>query len=236
MAVGHLDDMKKAVAIIQVRTTSSRLRNKALLCLNGKTLIENVIHQAKQISEANEVWVATSTETEDDIIAILCEELSIKCYRGSLQDVRSRFIEIAELSQAEIILRITGDNPLTNPHYGNQLIKYLKNHPEVDYVRMDKSAIIDGTGSEAFHTKAFLESVNRYSDITSIEHVTTPFLMNEKRIHQVQPSENMRAEGKLFVGIDTMEDYRNARKLFKKLGSNPELNSIIKFLKNEKTI
>ena len=81
----------KVVTIIQARTSSSRLRNKVLFNIDGKTLLGKVIESAKAIKKSDEIWVATSTNNEDNVIEFICKENNVNCFRGSLNDVRSRF-------------------------------------------------------------------------------------------------------------------------------------------------
>ena len=77
----------KVISIIQARTTSTRLPNKALLEIYGKSLLERVIDQALKIKNTDEVWVATSSHENDDLIEILCDRKNIPCFRGSLEAV-----------------------------------------------------------------------------------------------------------------------------------------------------
>ena len=61
----------KVISIIQARTTSTRLPNKALLEIYGKSLLERVIDQALKIKNTDEVWVATSSHENDDLLSLI---------------------------------------------------------------------------------------------------------------------------------------------------------------------
>ena len=160
----------KVIIIIQARTSSSRLRNKVLLNFNNNTLLGQVINSVKYTRNVDEIWVATSINKEDDLIELICEKSNVNCFRGSLTDVRSRFDFISKKTNADIIVRVTADNPFTESSYIDQMISYMKSNKDVDYVRMDKSMILDGTGSEAFTSK----SLNK-----SIEYAVTPILHDQ---------------------------------------------------------
>lgn len=219
----------KVVTIIQARTTSSRLPNKALLDIYGKSLLERVIDQAEKIKNTDEVWVATSTHENDDLIEILCERKGVACHRGSLEDVRGRFYHIAVNQQADIVVRITADNPLTEPEYAEELISFLKkNSKKYDYTRMNKSTVLDGTYSEAFTMKSLEESVERYDDERNREHVT-PAIIENMRIHElVSANEDLIAKKPYFVGVDTFLDLKRVTLLYKKFGEEDTLKHIIK--------
>ncbi|NBC05537.1 MAG: acylneuraminate cytidylyltransferase [Bacteroidetes bacterium] len=219
----------KAVTIIQARTTSTRLPNKVLLEIYGTSLLERVINQAKKIRSTDEVWVATSTHENDDLIEILCERKNIPCHRGSLEDVRGRFYHIAKKQNADIIVRITADNPFTEPEYAAEMIDFLKeNHDKYDYVRMDRSTILEGTHSEVFMMDALEKSVTDFDDSENREHVT-PAIIREMRMFETKPlNKDLIAKKPYFIGVDTFSDFKKATYLYKVFGEQDTLKQLIK--------
>lgn len=228
----------KVVTIIQARTTSSRLPNKALLEIYGKSLLERVIKQAKKIRNTDEVWVATSTHENDDLIEMLCKRTETLCHRGSLEDVRGRFYHIAKKQNADIIVRITADNPFTEPIYAEELIDFLKeNSEEYDHVCMDKTTVFDGSNSEVFTINALKKSVSNYHDAFNKEHVT-PALIQHMKIHRLVSSDkDLIAKKPYFIGVDTFADLKRVSQLFMEFGEQNTLKRIIKKInKNGKKI
>lgn len=219
----------KVVTIIQARTTSSRLPNKVLIDVYGKPLLERVIDQANKIRNTDEVWVATSTHENDDLIEEMCERKKTPCHRGSLEDVRGRFDYIAKKRKADILVRITADNPLTEPLYAEELIDFLKNNIDnYDYVRMDKTTVLDGTNCEVFTKKSLDESIRLHDDDWNREHVT-PAICNTMKISElVSDDQGLVAKKPYFVGIDTFLDLKRSVKLFKTFGEKETLKQIIK--------
>lgn len=228
----------KVITIIQARTTSTRLPNKVLIEIYGKSLLERVIDQASKIKNTDEVWVATSTHENDDLIEILCERKKVPCYRGDLEDVRGRFYTIAKNQDADIIVRITADNPFTNPVYAEELIDYLKeNIKNCDHVSMDKSTVLDGSNSEVFTMKALEQSVSVYRDAFNKEHVTPALVQHMKTQKLVSSYNDLIAKNSYFIGVDTFADLKRATQLFMKYGEKDTLQRIIKKInKNEKAI
>lgn len=218
----------KVVTIIQARTTSSRLPNKVLLDIYGKSLLERVIGQAKSVSQSDKLFVATSNHESDDLIEILCERIGVKCHRGSLQDVRSRFYDIALNQKADIIVRITADNPFTEPEYTDQLISHMKsNSGDFDYARMDKSTVLDGTYSEVFTIEALKKSVECYNDEHNREHVTPAIIEHMKMTELISTNEDLIAKKPYFVGVDTFSDLKRTTLLYRKFGEENTLKHII---------
>lgn len=228
----------KVVTIIQARTTSSRLPNKVLLEVYGKSLLERVIDQCQKIKNSDEVWVATSTYVNDDLIEILCERKNVPCYRGALEDVRGRFYHIAKNQNADIIVRVTADNPFTEPEYAEEMIEFLKkNFDRYDYVRMQKEKILDGTLSEVFTMDALEKSVSEYHDGRNREHVTLAMIEDMKMFETVPANKDLITEKPYFVGVDTFSDFKRATRLFQDFGEQDTLKQIIKAInKNGKAI
>lgn len=218
----------KVVTIIQARTTSSRLPNKVMMDIYGKSLLERVIDQSLKIENSDEVWVATSIHENDDLVEYLCERKGVACYRGSLEDVRGRFVYIARETDADFIVRVTADNPLTEPVYAEQLIETLKRNPEYDYARMDKSTIIDGTHSEVFTRRALEKSLEEYKDLRNKEHVTPAMIEEMKMIEPVPERKDLIVKKPYFAGVDTFEDIRTATLLYRKFGEEETLEQLIK--------
>lgn len=228
----------KAVTIIQARTTSSRLPNKVLLEIYGTSLLERVIDQCLKIKNSDEVWVATSVHENDDLIEVLCERKNVPCYRGSLEDVRGRFYDIAKKQNANIVVRVTADNPFTEPAYAEELIEFMKDQSKkYDYARMKFSSILDGSHSEVFTMNALEKSLKAYDDQENREHVT-PAMVREMKMFEMVPSDkDLIAKNPYFIGVDNFTDFKRATYIFKKFGEQETLKRLIKEVnKNGKAI
>lgn len=228
----------KVISIIQARTSSSRLRNKILLNFNNKTILGQVIESVKLAKCIDEIWIATSKNREDDIVEMICKQNSINCFRGSLNDVRSRFGMISTKTNADIIVRVTADNPFTEPSYIDQMVSYLKFNSNIDYVCMNKSMILDGTGSEVFTSKSLIKSINMSNSKEDLEHVT-PFIKNNNqfKIKYLKPADDKYlCEIPYFLSVDVFEDYVRSVNLLSKYSGKDTLKKIIIKLKNNEKI
>lgn len=226
------------ITIIQARTTSTRLKNKVLLDIYGKSLLERVIEQSLKIKKSHEVWVATSTQHQDDLIEILCERKNVACFRGSLENVRDRYYKIAKNEKANIIVRVTADNPFTEPEFADQMISFLKkNVNKYDYLRMRKDKILDGSHTEVFTFEALENSVNNFKNDWNREHVT-PAMIEFMRVFELKPANrDLICEKSYFLGVDTFSDLKKATFLFKKFGEQKTLKRLIHEInKNGKAI
>lgn len=109
--------------LIACRMKSSRLPRKALLPIVGKPLIDHLIERMKAVQKANEIILCTSTHPDDAILENAAKRNGIHFFCGSEEDVLSRFIAAAKQYQLEVVVRVTGDNPLTDPEYIDRLIE-----------------------------------------------------------------------------------------------------------------
>ena len=211
----------KVVAIVQARMSSSRLPRKVALDIHGKCLLERVVGQVRRAKTVDEVVVATSTAPDDEIVERICRRLGVDCHRGSLHDVRSRFVAAGRERHAAIVVRVTADNPLTEPAYIDAIVEALEGDPAMDYAAMDKSRIPDGSGAEAFRMQALVDTLSWDEADYSREHVT-PALRGGKAVREVEPSPELDL-GDYFVGIDTFENYLHVNRLFAHYGDDPDL-------------
>jgi len=103
----------KYVGLITVRTSSSRLPQKALSLIGDKPLIEHVITRAKESLKVglNNVVVCTSTESSDDCLEKIAKEQGVDCFRGSLNDKIARWRGAVKEFDADYMVSIDGDDP-----------------------------------------------------------------------------------------------------------------------------
>ena len=105
----------KISAIIQARTSSTRLPNKIFLPLGNEPLIWHVVDRLKCSKFINHIVIATTNNKNDDIIENWSRENQIDCFRGDENNVLSRFYSCASYYESEIIVRITSDDPFKDP-------------------------------------------------------------------------------------------------------------------------
>ncbi len=103
------------LAIIQARTTSSRLPGKVLLDIAGQPMLVHVVERTRRAKSVDQVVVATTIDPADDAIEALCRSRGYPVFRGSLHDVLDRFYQAALAYQAQTVVRITADCPLIDP-------------------------------------------------------------------------------------------------------------------------
>lgn len=149
----------KVLAIVQARTGSSRLPNKVMKKLGGKTAIEVLFSRLNKSKKINHIILATSDLQRDDVLAQHISNLGFDVFRGSEKNVLNRFFEASKLYDVEAIVRITGDCPIIEASIIDKMLEIFKNS-NADYIsNIDPPTFPDGLDVEIF-TKSSLELVH----------------------------------------------------------------------------
>lgn len=153
--------------------SSTRLPGKVLKEVNGVPLLAYELARLNHSKMINKLVVATSDEPLDDAIAKLCEKVGVQCFRGSLNDVLSRYIGAADLyPDHDVIVRVTGDCPLIDPVVVDQTINFFLDG-KYDYasnVPTNEETFPDGMDCEVFTRKALLEAGGKAMLASEHEH------------------------------------------------------------------
>ncbi len=116
----------RIAAVIQARVSSTRLPGKLLKELpydSGITVLEQVIRRVKRCKKLSDVIVATTTENEDDELVNIAQREGAKHFRGSKEDVLSRYYFACKENDLEILIRITSDCPCIDAEVVDSVIE-----------------------------------------------------------------------------------------------------------------
>ena len=170
--------MKKIATVIQARLGSSRLPGKVLLDLLGKPLLLRMIERVQASQLKGTIIVATTVETEDDVIEQLCRQKNILCYRGQKLDLLDRHYQAAKLLQADAVVKIPSDCPLIDSVVIDRVLKYFLEH-DFDYVsNLHPATYPDGNDVEVMTFNAIEKAWNEATRDLEREHTTPYFWEN----------------------------------------------------------
>ena len=221
MGVGRFDS--STGMIIQARMSSTRLPGKVLMPMpfsSDRPLLGSITEALS--STGAKVIVATSTNEENNLIEEFCLSEGITCFRGSENDVFSRFLEIQNRESFSNIFRFTADNPFIDLDKLSEFYEsYLGAH--VDYAYSKGMPL--GMNFEVMKGDILSGLNDLELSQDEREHVTLTFhrndKFNKKLIHIAHAPE-------IRMTVDTPIDNAQASLLKLKLGDDSNLNQILR--------
>lgn len=117
----------KQIIVIPARLGSKRLKDKPLINLKGKTMIERTYLQCSKAINKKNIFVATDSKK----IKKLCESKKINCIMTSKKCLTGtdRVAEVAKKIKVSSYVNVQGDEPIFNPKDIKKLISYSKKYP-----------------------------------------------------------------------------------------------------------
>ena len=217
---------------LQVRIGSSRLPEKALLTLAGKTVIEHAMEGLAAV-EAEQFWLLTDEESEPQLRE-LARGCGFRVYVGDSRNVLKRYCDAAAATGVEIIVRATGDNPLVSATMANRALE-LQKSTGADYAGITGPPL--GTGVEILRSTALQDLLGRTSDPWELEHVSPGLYRNPQRYRVETRAVERELDCPSFrVTLDTREDFQTLQALYSELyrGSPLDLQDVVAYGREQK--
>ena len=205
------------VCVVSARMRSSRCPGKAMALLAGKPLLEHLLERLLFVREMDALVLATSTASENQVLAELAERLGVGVFAGDEDDVLGRHVEVARRWEAHHVVRVTGDNPLTDLTLRRKLTS-LHLEKEADYTYVPGEALLMGILPEVISRQALEISHRDGADRHRSELVTLFIKENPGRFQVVRaemPPELYRPSFRLTV--DEPEDLELLETVFERL-------------------
>jgi spore coat polysaccharide biosynthesis protein SpsF len=201
------------LAILQARMSSTRLPGKVMKPILGQPMIFRQIERLRRARGISRILVATSTRSDDDVLAGYLSGIEVEVFRGDLSDVLGRFhAALAAAGRPEHFLRLTADCPLTDPTVIDLCIaRHVASGADYTYNShgwtYPKGLDVEVCRTEALHT-AWWQATDPYDR----EHVT-PFIYGRPdrfRLERVTREPPLRYRWT----VDTPEDFAFAADVY----------------------
>ncbi len=208
----------KVVAIVQARLGSTRLPNKVLKKISGKSLIEILLLRLSKSKLIDEIVVAMPKGDSDDRLFEHVIKLGFNTYRGSEDDVLKRYFEAAKIYSAQHVVRITGDCPLIDPYLVDKIIKAHLSERKDYTSNINPPTYPDGLDTEVFTFNSLQLAHKEAADSQEREHVT-PYIRNKEKFSKLNYSNEVDYSAERWT-VDEHEDFLLIETLFKKFSSD----------------
>ena len=161
--------------VVQARTGSARLPSKVLMDLGGQPLLLRMLERLQRIRAPARTVVATTTDGEDDTLAMLCGRQGIPVFRGHPTDLLDRHYRAALAFGAGVVAKIPSDCPLIDPAVVDRVFARFA-LGDCDYAsNLHPASYPDGNDVEIVRIEA-LETAWREAKLPMEREHTTPFI------------------------------------------------------------
>jgi len=206
------------VAIIQARMGSTRLPEKVMKDIGGRTMLTRVVRRAARSELIDEIVVATTTKISDNPIIAECRRLNVSVFRGDEQDVLDRYYRAAMAHHAGAVVRITSDCPLIEPNVVDLAIRaFLNERPDYASNSLKRTyprgLDVEVVTMEAL-TRAWQEATEPYQRV----HVTPYIYQNPDQFKLLQ-IENGSDYSHYRWTVDTQEDLNFVKAIYSRFGN-----------------
>jgi len=226
--------------IVQARSGSTRLPNKMNMPFyEDQTIIDIILNRLKTYFKNIPVILATTTNAKDDAIVQTGIRNKVEIFRGSEDNVLSRFVDASKAFSVKHVIRICADNPFISVKYLQDLIEFYKTE-KVDYVSFMSATGLPamkthfGFFAEITSSESLEKTAQKTQDTFFCEHVTN-FIYGNPDVFSLNfikiPIEIEKANIRLTV--DTLEDFAICKEIYAYLmhhSISVEPNNIIKYI------
>ncbi len=214
--------MKKIATIIQARMDSTRLPNKVLSEIEGKSMLWHLVNRLKHAKKSSEIIIATTISEDDKKILDFAEENNLKSYAGSVNDVLDRYYQTALKYNIDVVVRITADCPLIDPQVFDEVIEaFLEN--DCDYASNTHPLTYpDGLDVEIFSFEA-LERAWKVAKLASEREHVTPYIWKNQDLFKQINIHNDEDLSYMRWTVDEKRDLQFVREVYKYLYPKKEI-------------
>jgi spore coat polysaccharide biosynthesis protein SpsF len=207
------------MAILQARMTSTRLPGKVLAPLLGEPMVARQLERIRRAHRLDEIVIATSTDASDDPLADWAGANDVKAFRGCLDDVLQRYVEVIDRYEPDVVVRLTADCPLTSPAVIDQVIERF-HASAVDYCSNTLvPSFPDGLDVEVVRADVLREVAAVSTDPHEREHVTLGVYRHPER-YRLANFEGSDDHSDLRWTVDTPEDMSFVTSVYEDLYSD----------------
>lgn len=218
---------------------SMRLPGKALVPICEKPVLQRLCNRMALCRRAQEVIVATSDQPQDDVIEERCARWEVKVFRGPERDLTARLLGAADAFGLSEFVRVTADNPLTDPEGVDALITELLEQQQGNGTKrvlvhnMHREGHPYGTGAEAA-SRSVLEYCDRHlTDPHDREYFAAYAKKRTQKFHSVKlHSATDLQRPNYFLTVDHEQDLHLIRTIYESVpdGDDMRLQDVVRFL------
>ena len=216
--------MVKVVAIVQARMSSTRLPSKVMMNICGKAVLFHIIDRLKACKLLDKIVIATTLHEKDNVIfdAVSNYDENIGLFRGSEENVLERYYLAAKKFNADVVVRVTSDDPLIDPSVIDGVIReFLSNDCDYASNSLNKTFPL-GLDAEVFSFKTLEKVYNNASRAYEKEHVTPYIIENPDKFKLFNVANDINLSHLRWT-LDTKDDFEFISAVYKSIYPKKQL-------------
>ena len=209
------------VAIIQARMGSTRLPGKVMLPIADDHVLTHDVRRVSVADHVDNVVVATSKQTADDIVTRYAARAGADVHRGSESDVLGRMYDAARNADADVVVRVTGDCPLVDPDTIDEVVSRVVDGDAEYAANITERTFPRGLDVEAFTFESFERVHKEATEPHHREHVTPYYREDPDRFTtesvvsaDVFDEPKFQNRDDLRLTLDEADDYEVLREIY----------------------
>lgn len=211
----------RIVAVVQQRMQSTRLPYKAMLPLAGKPMTQHILERLKRVPSIHEVVLAVPEEKDTKMLLGVAEAVGVPAFiaRGMLDnDLIGRHILVAQKFEADLIVRVPGDNPCSELSEVERIIETAQTRvlgwkqlfSNIQPIHNNRYP--DGIGAEVYHLR-FMQWLNENIHEPAYREHPHLWAHDHKLVWTVVAPRPIQRPG-LRLDINTQDDYEFLVEIF----------------------
>jgi len=191
--------------------------------LAGETVLGRVVNRLRRCRGTSDILVATTDLPADDAIVAECRKCRVQVARGDQDDVLDRYYRAAQLTKAEIVVRITSDCPLIDPAITDKTIAaFVEARPDYTSNALERT-YPRGLDTEVFSFDALARAWREARKPYEREHVT-PYIYEHPELFKIVSVKGEQDYSQHRWTVDTAEDLEFVRAIYTRIGNRPDFS------------
>jgi spore coat polysaccharide biosynthesis protein SpsF len=218
----------KIPVFISVRLDSSRLPGKCLLSFGNKETVLSFVIKRSRFFKLEPI-ITTDTESYENGLKFLMEELDVKFFIGPKENKLKRWYRAANKFKIDIFHSVDADDPFFDAERIRLSYNYLNENKKYDLIY--PSLYSDSGGaSEGFSiNKKILRKFNLLGDDHDTSYISS--ILNDNKFFKMPDPIYKRAQTRLT--LDYLDDYIYLNKISKRFNYNIERKIIEDFINDK---
>jgi len=203
--------------LVQVCLHSKRCPGKALADLAGEPLIWRLTERVQQ-SGLPVIWCVRDC-AEDEPLVDLALKHGVQVFTGA-DDPMKRLVDAAENFEVDTIVRVTGDNPLTDPNAIAMMVAYQRMTGALYVWTPDLARGLRAEVITTKHLSAVRENYPAADTEMTFSHLLKALANDESKLEM----RNYYADGEACFTVDTKDQLERMQNIYECFDGQPPTN------------